>query len=95
MYCYKAKRIEIHHTSTDIKIFEVGDNYIPIVENSEIVNIEFEQLNGMYAARLFSIYIQYILKNERDLQKTYEVFLKYAGNDLIAELDIKKQNKDE
>ena len=87
MYCYKARKIDICRIGGNSEIFEMNKSY-QLLSDSKIIKIEFEQENGMYLAKFISIYIEYILENNP--QEIYKIFLKYAGNDMIAELDLDK-----
>ena len=83
MYCGKAKNIWIYHRNGEMESLRVGDKY-QLLNNSEIIELEYEQPSGCLGSTQLNIYIKYIAKNSTD-EKIREVFLAQFNGDVSIE----------
>ena len=84
MYYGKAKNIWIYHRNGDMESFQVGQKY-QVLNNSKIIEIEYEQPCGYLGATQLNIYIKYIIIDSLGEEIIREAFLAQFNGDVSIE----------
>ena len=88
MYYGKAKSIWIYHRNGDMESFQVGKKY-QLLNNSEIIELEYELPSGYLGATQLDIYIKYVVADSMGEKTTQEVFFAQFSGDVSIEKIVK------